>query len=875
MAPHSKKAPLLSDYSFHFDPLPDANRFLEKTKQKEFTSKKPSERSREISAFLFQSLKKAKHPCFLLPAFVDFLKAINAQKILKGYTFETFEIWLNQSDCSYQDQLDLRAKISGRKIPRSAYQLFFPIGNGKAFMGSHTVTGHGAPDLDTTVASFWGWLDAFSAKVAQGQHYWNLPPGGIFETLDAAPLSTVFGKELFTLVAQNRGSLALNASDLLTQKNLLKKQLEDSSLDSEHVRNDKACMIVDQEGYFLGDLRTADYEGIRQIQALMTHTLIWFENIFHSKFIHLFTQKSVQGSEIAACLKELFSKPIRQCLDTQNLSKEYLAHFDRYLKQLLGLQLGLDSSFSEFAEGLKSLSFDGFYHFKQLLKNEFSKTKLYDAKGILHIPREEIFSIFQKVIQELDQVTTHLQTFTQRVDLALKVKRDVFGFKPRYVQTHTSLDELKDKMSRFHHLTVVEVNPDGSLWPLGIIRSEDLSQSILGTVSLRDFCNREEVKVASYLEIISIADHHKAEIKTQQVPVVITGDAQSANVLLAEKNFELNDQFPLGQIKSTSLDTQLSKVTDQAQAPAIRLQQKLLSEKLAQLQHKNSYVHPDRAYLEYLSYLYAIIDDTDLLSKVTTRDLFCVAELLNRMKSIQLGHPVEIIDLHKIANEPDFIERATRLLVQHEDLYSLYRVSFEEKEAQLDSSIVAAADKGALELFADVKIQNGCCRVSQTKVFSTNASTLEKYSVPLMTTWSEKAKEVYENNSTLDLHVHMMSTIPNAQEVYKGEKTSYTHTDALWIWIPGTKQSQEHLASFIHSFRNCAFTQNNHMNYQVLGSEGDLDVETLMKASFPEAPKDQKIKTKKKVPVIVLNFDPSTLNSRKAHITPFLPLLVK
>ena len=56
-------------------------------------------------------------------------------------------------------------------------KLLFPIGMGKMYPGSHFVTAHGSPDLDTTVASFWGWVDAFAARVAEGLQYGMFPAG--------------------------------------------------------------------------------------------------------------------------------------------------------------------------------------------------------------------------------------------------------------------------------------------------------------------------------------------------------------------------------------------------------------------------------------------------------------------------------------------------------------------------------------------------------------------------------------------------------------------------------------------------------------------------------------------------------------------------
>ena len=42
---------------------------------------------------------------------------------------------------------------------------------GKIYEGTHFVTAHKSPDLDTTIASFWGWLDAFAAPAVEPRYF--------------------------------------------------------------------------------------------------------------------------------------------------------------------------------------------------------------------------------------------------------------------------------------------------------------------------------------------------------------------------------------------------------------------------------------------------------------------------------------------------------------------------------------------------------------------------------------------------------------------------------------------------------------------------------------------------------------------------------
>ena len=241
---------------------------------------------------------------------VDFIDSVN--KIIKPseFLFSHFEFWLNQfSGLSEEENYLVRSKIVGKHIPRDEYQLLFPIGSGKRYLGSHYVTAHGSPDLDTTIASFWGWVDAFGARVSEGLHIWNMPPGGILSSLDAAPLTDFFGKDVFAHLSQNRSSLSPTGIDFTSQDSLIKKHLSDSSISPEdHERNKHAVMVVNSDGSFAGDLRSEDYEGIRQILRLITNNLKWFESSLQKDLVEQFSKKEVTLDKVSEIIMNILKK---------------------------------------------------------------------------------------------------------------------------------------------------------------------------------------------------------------------------------------------------------------------------------------------------------------------------------------------------------------------------------------------------------------------------------------------------------------------------------------------------------------------------------------------------------------------------------------
>ena len=169
----------LGDFAIVPQKFEDLSRFFKEFQSKEFHRLNDKQKGERINHVLYELIEKTRAPCFLLPAVIDFIEQVNTLKILESYAFFHFELWLNQfSFLSEEENYDVRAKIAGKKIPREEYQLLFPIGMGKVYPGSHFVTAHGSPDLDTTIASFWGWVDAFATRVGtEGLHLWNVPGG--------------------------------------------------------------------------------------------------------------------------------------------------------------------------------------------------------------------------------------------------------------------------------------------------------------------------------------------------------------------------------------------------------------------------------------------------------------------------------------------------------------------------------------------------------------------------------------------------------------------------------------------------------------------------------------------------------------------------
>lgn len=861
-------------YHLYFENLSHSEEALQKFQTPEFKNSTDSYRFNLISQTLVSLIDQTPAPCFLLPALTLFIDQVNSLHTGHRYTFSALELWLNQfSNLTPTAHQKIRGKIMGQYIAREKYQNLFPIGNNKTYFGSHYITAHSSPDLDTTIASFWGWVDAFAAKIGSGLHIWNVPEGGILSSLEASPLTDLIGKNLFTTLSQNSSSLSPISIDFISQKNLVKKSLsgilEETHL---HERDEHPTLVVDEHGHFVGDLRDEDYQAIGQISRLLVNGLQSFQNQLLSHLIHIFSKTKVSKDSIIHEMDSLFKQSIHSYLEHSSTSDHLKQHTHNFLEKMLGLKEGSQGSFNQLAAALKKLQINKLSELESQLSLAFTQNHVFGTDGSLKETRPDIFKSFDQMSIVVNQAIDQFRDYMSRVEIAIGIKKHVLGHAATYVTSDASLQEVLDKLRQFDHLSVVMANKDGSFWPLGIIKAEEVRKPTLGTVSLRDFSNRNEVHIDSQLEVISVMDHHKLNLKTSSPIVAHLADVQSCNTIAAEEAFKIHDQYLFEYQSKESLVNEMQINQTSHNHAAYRLQNRILKKLNATFEPKEYFIHSQRALFEYLSYIHAIIDDTDLFSKMTPRDLTCVTELLNRIKSIHDKKEVEVLHFDDIENNAEFMKKAVQKLVKNHEMYAIYSGIFEKREKDIEQALKAAVNGKSFEIFSDTKEQNGCCRVGQTKFFAQNSPTLENHLESLIEVWWKKAQESHQSHSFLDLHIHMVSTIPNADDVYKEGTKNHSHKDYLWIWAPHAPQAIAHLTYFLNAFKNCAELRSNHIQFQVLTDEkADVDYEGLLKHHFLSCPSFKSSKIHKKMPVIILSFDAGTLNSRKVHITPFLP----
>jgi hypothetical protein len=582
--------------------------------------------------------------------------------------------------------------------------------------------------------------------------------------------------------------------------------------------------------------------------------------------ISLFSKKDLYIKDVEELIFEIFSIKLKNCDPIKKYTEKQKEKLDNYLKKVLNVKKGILASFKDFS---KSLIKNSIEEFSKILSffSTIKKEDLFDKKGKLKENRTKIFSYFERIIKKIHRALDEIEKYVERIEIALKIKYQVFGYRSFYLTINSEVEEIKNKMGPHQYLSVTILEGKKRI-PIGIVRARDLKKDYLGTVSFRDFCNKEEIKISSYLNVISVIDHHKVELDTKLPPRVILGDAQSTNTLLANLVFEMNDKYSLSNMNEKSIENQI-KIASKKRKNSVILK-RLLQKKIILEKNQKFFVHKDREFLEYLHFIYAILDDTDLLMKVSDSDVECVTKLLNRMKSIMVKKEVEVVDLKGIPRELTL--KAAEKILRNEDVYSLYKKIYLFKEKEIEKNIKRCIGGFSSNIFSDTKVQSGCCRVGQTKMFSKNISFFEKHKNVLRKKWLEQSKHIFEDRREIDLHLHMISTIRGAFEVFKGVYKEYKHKDELWIWIPQNEMSKIHLKKFLRSFAEVIREKENFAEVTFLGRDTKALEKIFLESNFPIIRINyRRIKT---FSFAVLHYRAGSINSRKTMISPHLPKLI-
>jgi hypothetical protein len=825
-----------------------------------------------VNKTLLLCIQEQPTPCFLLAAVLEFINRVNMEKLLaEPYTITLFELWLNHfSRLSSEDILRVRGKIVGRYIPRDEYQVFFPIGMGRMFQGSHFVAAHVSPDIDTTVASFWGWVDAFGCRIAEGTHQWSLP-SGLSDGHILLFFRGLFGGHVFEQVSRSLPTITISALDLLTKREFHRVQESERADSIDHSRTEHAVIVVDEDGLYKGEWRSGDAEDVRQVISGLSNCLRWFEGQCHAGMIRVLAKERSTAEEVVASYEKVLATVIKECPVAQESTEHGKKLFHEYLKKVLVLSKGSHHSFHDLLLQLDSVFSSTFYLFFARCE-ELKSPELFNESGELKADRVMAASAIEDVVEAMEDALDIVREAMEKLSHLLIVKKDVLGYPSTFVTLKSDVDEMRSKIGHFDHLTVVIPELNDRLYPLGVVYADDLKKSVLGTASFRDFSTLEETKMASYVEVISIVDHHKMRLQTSTAPTLVIGDSQSSNTLVGEQSLRLNRRYG----KQDSLQNILTMIEKQAFALSLEdFSERLYRafEKETKEQNGGFFVDVSRELCEYFSYIFAILDDTDLLSKVSRRDVICLKNLLDRMRALVDGISSVAVSFDHIPDDENFVRNAAQALVQSDDLYSIYANVYKFREKEIEEALTFAIQGIPSTFFLDTKEQNGCCRVGQAKLFHNNIKTYQSHCQALVALWQKTAEEIFTVHPHIDFFLQMISTVPSEKEVYLGKGDTWEHQDEMWLWTPEGGVPEQHLIGFLNSFEGSPIVQNLVVDVEIVGPLAEQR-KTLFIQNFSKAHRIAIHVTSEGPTIAYLRYKAGAINSRKSQVTPFLPKLL-
>lgn len=820
----------------------------------EFKALPERKKFRAINEFLLEHIQRSSPPCFLLPWLINSMAVINDLKILNNhFHLNDFEFWLiHFSGLEFEQIRLVRGKITGKYLPRDAYQTLFPVG-GRIYEGSHFVCAHLSPDVDTTVASYLCWLEAFSTPVSNRLHVWNVPNGA-----PSSPVMNIMkenlGEEIFDIAMQKKTILSITAEDLLTTDGFIKSEGNVSISSLDHGLSEKAIVLVDHEGHYLGDWRASDVELVRQIIVLFKGALKNFENSFLIGLTRLLGNSVFDKEDIENYLKNTFDKTF----ESEDLSEQEAKWLDDTLKKVADCEKGIKTSYQELFEKVDNLSLKN-------LKEIVSQTLHDFYSHIDSLDRPELFKGIEKLISILNNGIYEAREWIEKLYVAVRIKLKVLGSTPHTLTLDSNVDEIKIKMKHYDYLTVTARGDKGH-FPIGIVRARELQKAILGTVSFCDFSNFDEINLPAYLSVISIIDHHKSDYKTQGPSLALIADTQSCNILMAETLFKINEPYSHFGLTIEQIDSQLASLKPDSDS-SIYLIDKLLKARKA-LNQTGSFIHPEREKLDYLLALYAVLDDTDLLTKVTTRDILTVKELMNRLALFERKEAVDLISFDSLAKDESFAHHAAALLLQLPEMYKIYQRTLSLMEQEVENEL-SQLEHGINDIiFSDTKEQNGVALITQIKLFSQNFNHFDRTEAKIREKWVEKCQKKHLENKQIDLFIMMVSTIPSAEEL-GGCLVERVHRDAIWFWVP--EKGDAHLSSFLTGFQTAVKA----IDFELILINDEGELEELFIHNFKPVLKVYSRKENKHGRLALLQFKPGLINSRKAMISPYLPRITR
>ena len=152
-------------------------------------------------------------------------------------------------------------------------------------------------------------------------------------------------------------------------------------------------------------------------------------------------------------------------------------------------------------------------------------------------------------------------------------------------------------------------------------------------------------------------------------------------------------------------------------------------------------------------------------------------------------------------------------------------------------------------------------------MFKNNILYFSKHADAIRHTWLEIAKKFYREKPEIDLHIHMISTIVSAEEVYTGKTGAYAHKDEMWFWISQDELAIERFKRFLNSFQSSPAWKTKPLEVEFLGDNAK-ELSLIFQESFFEIPHKISKKLSWKIAASSSAFSPKNSTSRGLSFNP-------
>ena len=381
----------------------------------------------------------------------------------------------------------------------------------------------------------------------------------------------------------------------------------------------------------------------------------------------------------------------------------------------------------------------------------------------------------------------------------------------------------------------------------GAIQSDIFKQKEMISVSLRDFSNKAEVPITSAANVVSIIDHHKTDIQSSKPWNCIISDTESCNTIIAEHLFNQYDMYSRPYSGNDTVD-QITK-EKHLDSEKRRTLVKLLAQR-TDASNDTYFVDINRELHDYELLLHAILDDTDLLSKTSIRDLICIAELIDRIVSITDRRRNSILrtQVEQLNSDKKVIKE---IILEHPFMQTTMKRIYTMRIEQVEEDILSLSSS----LFSDTKYMSDVS-ICQVKLFPDNITSLNEHYDNLTHHWKQL---ITDSKRDTRLDILFFSTLKQ-----KHHTNTNQPLDKMLIRFQQNDTARSKLMHFLNHFLtqqsllSCTIKLNTHPNETSFFAElAHLENVTIKDTHAIQS-------------TLIIEYPASQVNSRKKQIAPFI-----